>query len=172
VLASYPARIEAPRADNFGMALYAREPLAGGVEHLAVRVPAIVAETTVGGARLAIALVHPFPPMNGEALGDQLRHFDAVAARVRGFTAPFAILGDLNATPWSRAYARLRGATGACDTRAGFGAQTTYPADGWLLRIPIDHVLVACAIGVRDRRVGPDVGSDHLPVIADLVVPR
>jgi endonuclease/exonuclease/phosphatase (EEP) superfamily protein YafD len=25
---------------------------------------------------------------------------------------------------------------------------------------------------VLDRRIGPDVGSDHLPVIADLVVPR
>lgn len=171
-LESYPSRIEAPRPDNFGMALYARGPLAGGVEHLAVDVPAILAETSASGARLAIALLHPLPPVKRVLEDDQRRHFDAVAPRVRGFTAPFVVMGDFNATPWSRAFARLRGATGACDTRAGFGAQTSFPADSWLFRIPIDHVLVACSIGVRDRRIGRDVGSDHLPVIVDLLVPR
>ncbi len=172
VLAPYPSRIEVPRADNFGMALYARGPLTGATEYLEVRVPAILAEVSASGVRLGVALLHPVPPLDDELREDQLRHFDAVAARVRGFASPFVVMGDFNATPWSRAFARLRGATGACDTRAGFGAQTSFPADGWLLRIPIDHVLVACSIGVRDRRVGPDVGSDHLPVIADLVVPR
>jgi len=171
-LEAYPARIEAPRSDNFGMALYARDPLTGAAEHLAATVPAILAETSVGGARVALALLHPLPPVSAAVEETQLRHFDAVAARVRGAAAPFVILGDLNAAPWSRAFARLRGATGACDTRAGFGAQTSFPAGSWLLRIPIDHVLVACSIGVRDRRIGPDVGSDHLPVIADLLVPR
>jgi endonuclease/exonuclease/phosphatase (EEP) superfamily protein YafD len=171
-LAAYPARIEAPRDDNFGMALYARGSLVGAVEHLEVRVPAIVAEASIGGVRLAVALVHPVPPLDGALYDDQLRHFDAIAARVRGAAAPFLIMGDFNATPWSRAFARLRGDTGACDTRAGRGAQTSFPADGWLLRIPIDHILAACSIGVRDRRIGPDVGSDHLPVIADLIVPR
>ena len=172
-LAPYPSRIEAPRTDNFGMALYARGPLeGGGVEHLASDLPSIVAETAHGGARLGIVLVHPSPPLSGEWYDAQLRHFDAVAARARGFAGPFVIMGDFNATPWSRAFARLRGASGTCDSRTGFGAQTSYPADGWLLRIPIDHVLVACSIGVRDRRIGPPVGSDHLPVIADLVVPR
>jgi endonuclease/exonuclease/phosphatase (EEP) superfamily protein YafD len=171
-LEAYPSRIEVPRSDNFGMALYARGPLAGAAAYLAVRVPAILAEATVGPVRLGVALVHPVPPLDDELREDQLRHFDEVAARVRGFTAPFVLMGDFNATPWSRAFVRLRGATGACDTRAGFGAHTSFPAGGWLLRIPIDHVLVACSIGVRDRRVGPDVGSDHLPVTVDLVVPR
>jgi endonuclease/exonuclease/phosphatase (EEP) superfamily protein YafD len=154
-----------------------------------LRVPAILARAEVGGARLAIALVHPPPPLEDRARVEQLRHFDAIAGRIHAIAlgdpgaaeaagapgapkAPFLLMGDFNAAPWSRAFARLRGAAGACDTRAGFGAQTSFPADGWLLRIPIDHVLASCAIGVRDRRVGPAVGSDHLPVIADLAVPR
>jgi endonuclease/exonuclease/phosphatase (EEP) superfamily protein YafD len=41
---------------------------------------------------------------------------------------------------------------------------------GWL-RIPSDQVLVGGGIGVRDRRVGMDIGSDHMPVIADLDLP-
>lgn len=171
-LAAYPARIEAPRTDNFGMALYARGALAGGAEYLETTLPAILAEAVIGEVRLGVALLHPHPPLTEARRVEQLRHFDAVAARVHDLGAPFVVMGDLNATPWSRAYARLRGAIGACDTRAGFGAQATYPAGGGLLGIPIDHVLVACAIGVRDRRVGPDVGSDHLPVAVELVVPR
>ena len=62
----------------------------------------------------------------------------------------------------------LVGTTGLCDTRAGFGYQGSFPASSAILRIPIDHVLVSCEVGVRARRIGPDVGSDHLPVIVDL----
>jgi endonuclease/exonuclease/phosphatase (EEP) superfamily protein YafD len=81
-------------------------------------------------------------------------------------------MGDLNATPWSRPFRRFVGRSGLCDSRAGFGVQASFPAASALLRIPIDHVLVSCVIGVRNRRIGRDVGSDHLPVIVDLVLPR
>jgi endonuclease/exonuclease/phosphatase (EEP) superfamily protein YafD len=81
-------------------------------------------------------------------------------------------MGDLNATPWSRPFHRFVGRSGLCDSRAGFGVQASFPAASALLRIPIDHVLVSCVIGVRNRRIGRDVGSDHLPVIVDLVLPR
>jgi endonuclease/exonuclease/phosphatase (EEP) superfamily protein YafD len=81
-------------------------------------------------------------------------------------------MGDLNATPWSRPFVHLVESSGLCDTRAGFGVQASFPAASWLLRIPIDHVLASCGIGVQSRRIGRDVGSDHLPVIVDLVVPR
>jgi endonuclease/exonuclease/phosphatase family metal-dependent hydrolase len=40
------------------------------------------------------------------------------------------------------------------------------------MRIPIDHMLVSCSIGVASRRIERDVGSDHLPVVVDLVIPR
>jgi endonuclease/exonuclease/phosphatase (EEP) superfamily protein YafD len=32
-------------------------------------------------------------------------------------------------------------------------------------------VLISPEIEVRERTVGPDIGSDHRPVIIDLVVP-
>jgi len=38
-------------------------------------------------------------------------------------------------------------------------------------RIPIDHVLVPPEATVLRREVGPDIGSDHLPIEAEIVLP-
>jgi endonuclease/exonuclease/phosphatase (EEP) superfamily protein YafD len=40
-----------------------------------------------------------------------------------------------------------------------------------IVGLAIDHVLASPEIGVRDYLVGPDLGSDHLPVVAGLVLP-
>jgi endonuclease/exonuclease/phosphatase family metal-dependent hydrolase len=44
---------------------------------------------------------------------------------------------------------------------------------GWLsllLGIPIDHCLVSSDIGVAGFAHGPDLGSDHLPIVVDLTL--
>jgi len=166
-LAAYPARFEVPRADNFGMALYAREPFSATLEELGGGTPTIVATS----ARASFVVVHPLPPVSGAALERMSSQFAATAARVRALPGPVILLGDLNATPWSRELGALVADTGLCDTRAGFGLQATFPAWFAPARIPIDHVLADCSIGVADRRVERDVGSDHLPVVVDLVLP-
>jgi endonuclease/exonuclease/phosphatase (EEP) superfamily protein YafD len=171
-LAAYPSRIETARGDNFGMALYARTLLTGEVERLGTELPTIVASVELDGVALGVMITHPLPPVSARAVALHDIQFDAVAARARTLAPPLLITGDFNATPWSRAFTRLRERSETCDTRAGFGLQASFPANSWLLRIPIDHVLASCRIGVRDRRIGPDVGSDHLPVILDLVIPR
>src|SRR5688572_5389297 len=170
-LAGYAGRLEAPRSDNFGVALYARGPLDGAIEALGGPLPAVVARVAHGAAALGVVLVHPLPPVSGAALDAQHAVLDAAADRARALPAPAILLGDLNTTPWAPAFARLLARSGLCDTRAGFGLQATFPAGLALARIPIDHILASCTAGVRDRRIGPDVGSDHLPVIADLVLP-
>ena len=38
-------------------------------------------------------------------------------------------------------------------------------------KVRIDHVLVSPDWHVRSFRIGPDVGSDHFPVVADLLLP-
>ena len=170
-VASYPGRLEQPRADNFGVALYARKPLAGAIEQ-GGRLPRVVAQVGLDGAELAVLLVHPLPPVSGPSLAAQRATLEAVADRARAISTPLLIMGDFNATPWSSPFRRLVDRTGLCDSRAGFGIGASFPATSTVLRIPIDHVLVSCSIGVRERRIERDVGSDHLPVVLDLVVPR
>lgn len=169
-LTDYPGRIEEPRNDNFGVALYARGSVVGAAEEMGSGRPTIVAQVSIGTASLSAIVTHPWPPLNptaADALGLQL---DLIALRAR--TLPNAlVMGDFNTTPWARRFRRLLSASGLCDSRDGFGIQPTFPANLWLARIPIDHLLHACTIGVTGRRVERDVGSDHLPVIIDLVVP-
>jgi len=170
-LTSYSGRIEEPRSDNFGIAFYARGDVDGKVLELASPLPNVIADVSVGASRFSVILTHPLPPMSGAAVQQQQAQFDAVAAQARAAARPALVMGDFNATPWSRPFVRLLERSGLCDSRAGFGVQTTFPSSSTLLQIPIDHLLASCSVGVRDRRIGPDVGSDHLPVIVDLVVP-
>jgi endonuclease/exonuclease/phosphatase (EEP) superfamily protein YafD len=171
-VARFEGRLEKPRSDNFGVALYTRGPLVGSIEGLGVALPSVIGTVDLDGAKLSIILVHPFPPMSAAALAAQREQLDAVAARARSMAGPLVIMGDFNATPWSRPYRRLLTGSGLCDSRAGFGVQATFPASSAVLRIPIDHLLMSCSIGIADRRVERDVGSDHLPVVVELVIPR
>jgi endonuclease/exonuclease/phosphatase (EEP) superfamily protein YafD len=95
----------------------------------------------------------------------------AAAARFAAENAPTVLLGDLNCTPWSPAFGALLAASGLRDSAVGYGVRTTWLSALPFVGLPIDHVLVSRDIGVRDRRVEADIGSDHFPVIAELVLP-
>ncbi len=171
-LTRFPHRIEQPRDDNFGIALYSSLPMNAAVEQLGSLLPTVVASLDLAGTPLGIVLTHPIPPVRREPYDLQRAQLAAIAARVHSLGSSVIVMGDLNATPWSRPFRELVEASGLCDSRAGFGLQASFPAGSALLRIPIDHVLVSCSIGVRSRAIERDVGSDHRPVLVELVVPR
>jgi endonuclease/exonuclease/phosphatase family metal-dependent hydrolase len=91
-------------------------------------------------------------------------------ATVDALPGPVLLAGDLNDTPDSEAWRVLAG--GRVDA-AGTGSPATFPARAPRRRI--DAVLVDPSVGVRACRVvdGPDArrASDHLPVVADLLLP-
>lgn len=171
-LAAYPGQLTRPAEHNFGLALFARGSVSGSIVELGAPLPTILAEVAIGDARLTAVVAHLYPPMTSRWASYQTEQRDQIAARVRELAGPVILMGDFNATPWSRTFRGLVAETGLCDSRAGFGLQASWHTGIPLLRIPIDHLLASCTIGVRDRRIGPDVGSDHFPVIVDLVVPR
>jgi endonuclease/exonuclease/phosphatase (EEP) superfamily protein YafD len=170
-LQSYPQQITAPRSDNFGVALFTALPMTGAAESLGSDVPTVVATVERDGTPLRVVLTHPLPPVGPSQFASQVGQLAVIARRARTEAAPLIVMGDFNATPWSRPFRDFVATSGLCDTRAGFGSQASFPADSTLLRIPIDHVLVSCTIGVRSRSIERDVGSDHLPVLVDLVIP-
>lgn len=176
-MAGFRGRVEVDDPANFGLALYARGQLTSTVEQLGSSQATVVATVTLDelpAAPLTVVLTHPIPPMTEAAHAIHQRHLEAIGERIAELPHPLLLLGDLNTTPWTRAFAKLARTTGLVDTRRGFGVHPTYPAFpsfAKVVRIPIDHALVSPEIGVLDRRVERAIGSDHLPVLLDLALP-
>lgn len=98
-----------------------------------------------------------------------------LAGEIRTGTRPVILGGDLNAPEASLVVRTLleAGLRDAFST-AGFGYGYTY---GHALRpgfsfLRIDHLLVSPQIGVADCHAGGSQGSEHRPVIADLLLDR
>ncbi len=172
-LVPYPHRLEQPREDNFGIGLYSRVPWTDARVELYgdANVPSVRARIRLPRSEVTLLLTHPLPPISARYAKQRRLQLEAIYADRAQLPDPLVVFGDLNASPWSRDFRWFRQRMRLADTRRGFGVQRTWPAGSWLLRIPIDHCLVTPTIGVRSRRLGPNIGSDHLPVIVDLMVP-
>jgi endonuclease/exonuclease/phosphatase (EEP) superfamily protein YafD len=116
-----------------------------------------------------IVALHATRPL-GETADYRAQQLAVAAELAAAASGRTVLLGDLNCTPWSPAFDQLLLRTGLRDSGLGRGLPTTWPAGIPFIGLAIDHVLVGDEIGVADRRVGPGVGSDHYPVIADLVL--
>ncbi len=112
---------------------------------------------------------HPLAPTTADraALRDAQLEFAAEWASEQ--EGAFLVVGDLNASPWSWPFRRLVDDGSLRNSQIGFGLQPTFSANSFLLlRVPIDHLLHSQELRVRDRRLGPALGSDHFPLIVDL----
>jgi vancomycin resistance protein VanJ len=83
---------------------------------------------------------------------------------------PEIVAGDFNLPPDSAIYQHYWSEYGNAFAAAGlgFGYTEIPPMRRLRFGIRIDHILAAGAWRPRRCWVGPDVGSDHLPLIADL----
>lgn len=170
----YPHRLVVPRDDNFGLAVLSRWPLedARAVELGGTPRPNIVTRVRHAAGPFLLVATHPTPPYSAAASLENLAQLMAVADVAAAATLPCIVAGDFNATPWSHAYRTFAARCGLRDTALGRGVQPTWNARLAVPRIPIDHVFASPDVTVLDRRIGPDVGSDHFPVEAVLVLPE
>lgn len=160
---------------SFNIAFYSRYPLSTpelfapeGTTMHGARTTVTVGDTTV-----AVYGVHPIPPYDKTLAAQRQRYYDLLAQRIQRDTLPVIVAGDFNSTPWSPLFRDLLTQAGVQDSRKGHGVHSSWPTFvPQVLRIPIDHMLISPDIGVTDRFIGASAGSDHLPVIVDLVLPR
>lgn len=173
----WPYYLGRPQSGNFGIALYSKLPIGNPrSEFLAAHVPILLATVTApdssGERPVTIVGIHPIPPMLSLRSAPRERQFDVLAELVNKEHGARVVVGDFNATSWSPIFADFVTATGLCDSRRGWGVQPSWPASLPLpLRIPIDHCLISPELQIAGRRIGPDVGSDHLPVLVELAFP-
>lgn len=171
-LGAFPQRIEAPRNDPFGLALYSRPPLrARRVDELGTHpLPAFEAELELEGARATLVALHAPPPISAENAAERDRKIEDAVRLLRRAGGPALLLGDLNATPWGETLERTAFAQGFFDARLGQGLLPSWPADVPLLGIPIDHCLASREWRVLEAGLGAPCGSDHLGVVFELAL--
>jgi endonuclease/exonuclease/phosphatase (EEP) superfamily protein YafD len=173
VLDRYPHSVVVPRDDNFGVALFSRHPLT----NVAIRafggaaIPSLLATASINGIATRLAGLHPLPPGTAENARLRNAHLAAAAQEIGSGTGPVIVLGDLNTSPWSPWFKRFLREARLKNSSQGRGLFASWPVQFWPLRIPLDHCLVSPPIGVAAKTLGPDVGSDHLPIVVDLLLP-
>lgn len=140
-----------------------------GPDHI-VRL-AVEVELTLDGTPVSVLGVHPPPPMRHWAWDNR----NDILASIGRFAAesdrPLIVIGDMNTTPWSSGFTDMLETGGLANTQRGFGVQGTWPLKRKIpFTLPIDHCVVSEDWTVLDRRVGPETGSDHLPLTVTLAL--
>jgi endonuclease/exonuclease/phosphatase (EEP) superfamily protein YafD len=112
----------------------------------------------------------PSPRLPGAPVLWQTMQMAAIAQYAQSLPPERIIMGDFNSVAWGKAQAAFRAATGL-DNLGHF-------APTWTLQLPfvfrtqIDHVFTGGDPVVTRFAAGPDVGSDHLPVTAEIALKR
>ena len=118
-----------------------------------------------------VLITHPIPPISKGArvAGDE--QMQRLTERLKDDASPpLLVLGDLNATGWDLRLQPLREAK-MVEARLGHGFLPTWPADRPIFGIPIDHIYLPAGWESLDCRRGPQIGSDHFPLVCDLAWP-
>lgn len=161
----YPHRITEVRIDNFGIAYFSKIP--GHTSIVRDRItgfPSVLSHHVIVSDTLSIFATHPLPPLGQQRFELRNRHFSTIVDTCRRYNKHLIVLGDLNCSSFSVHFQKLKKALNLKDSRSGFGIQNTWHSKVPLLKTTLDHFLVSESIEVVDRSVGPNIGSDHLPI--------
>lgn len=166
----YPHHAEELEYGAFGYACFTRLP----TKSLATRFfahglfPSLVMELEHDGKPLTVIATHPPPPMSSHTAAIWQKQFIEIAKFASAIKNDLIVAGDLNATPWCHGIRLLQTGSGL-QFRS---ADPVWPPTWGLnlpMMIPIDHVLVKGELSIMQRTIGPDLGSDHRPVLVRLL---
>lgn len=127
----------------------------------------------LAGTKVTLISAHPPAPSSHRKWQDRNAEFGRLASEADDRREPMILIGDLNSSPWSWYFQDLLKKGRLIDSEVGHGLQPTWNA---LMRlppmVPIDHCLTSPEITVASRETGPRVGSDHLPLLVSVRLPR
>lgn len=167
-------RIEAGNRGN-GIAVYSRIKLDQS-ETLTLssdQRPSLLVKFPWAGRQVSLLATHPQNPFGTNRFEWRNEQLGNTAKLLNSLPAPKILIGDLNITMWSPYYQRLEAEAQLVNARAGHGVLPTWNANFRLpfLMIPIDHCLISRDVEVATIRTARNLGSDHLPLVVELVLP-
>ena len=168
-LPDYGHRCERVNEGPFGVAMLAKQPMTNPemIDLGHSWTPACRATIDLPSGTIGILGIHPPPPgLSRGRTAERNISLAAIPQALSSLPKNTIVFGDFNATPWNAAFRRLRS-----EARLSRGSTTswlpTWPARlPALLRVPIDHILVRGDLAVHEAKLGPNFGSDHLPLLA------
>jgi len=169
----YPYRKFLVREDPYGIGILSRWPLDAvtQVDLAEDGLPSLVGRLDAGGHGLQVLGLHTRWPITPSLARARDRSLREAARLVASHDLPVVALGDLNLTPYSPVFAEFLRQAGLRDGMDGHQWRPTWQVGFWPLALPVDHVLVSPEVCVERAEVGPSIGSDHRPVIAQLRLP-
>ena len=161
-----------PREDNFGAAIYCK-PAFSSAEILLLndreQAPSTRAQITANGKTLTVIGTHPLMPYCKYTWVGRNAYTLDLARLLSETEGPRVVTGDFNNTPWAFHLKRFMAISGLRNSAQGRLPQPTWPSFlPAIARIPIDHCFHSPDVRIIDRRVGPGIGSDHMPLIIDI----
>lgn len=159
----YPHRFGAPDS-CVGQALLSKQPFTAPkrfADHLGDTIM-LSATFQRDGVDFELGGLHLAFPLRPDR---QVVHMDQLIAELNGRPGPRIIAGDFNLTPFSWKLNKLAHATGL--RRHGTWL-ASWPSDFARPFFLIDNVMASPDFASAGVRIGPDLGSDHRPVIADI----
>ncbi len=174
-MADYPFRVLEPREHPYGMVVYSRHPISSeAVSELADGIPAtpdpvmVTVGVEVPAGTLHVTGLHPWAPVTPRRLARRNEQLAMAGDILAQFDAPKLVAGDFNATPWSAGLRAFLSQT----RLIGFNTRATWPVWLGFAGIPIDHAFASRDLRILDIETGPNIGSDHRPILIDVALAR
>jgi len=169
VLARYSTVLRAPRDDCYGMVFATRLRTTGAriLDLTTDDTPSVFADLlSPAGTLFHFVGLHPQPPVPGVDTQERDAQILYAARFARATDVPLVVMGDFNDAAWSDTTRVFKHYGRYLDPRRGRGLYPSFHAKNILVRCAIDQLYVTEEVAMVSFRLGPKVGSDHLPVIA------
>lgn len=173
LIKDYPHCLKEPLPNTYGLLLYSRFVIAeGAVKYLVEKdIPSIEAIVKLpSGQPVKVWCLHPKPPVPGEDSRSTAKDKELmkVAFKAKREKLPVIVMGDLNDVAWSYVTELFRKTSGLLDPRRGRGFYSTFSANLWFMRFPLDYVFCSSHFGLLRMQRLPHNGSDHFPMLSHL----
>lgn len=167
-LDEYKYRVSLPHDDNFGVLLLSKqEIIKSEIKYFCnYDIPTIYAIIKTQTDTIHVVLTHTVPPTSKLDFEERNLQFENLNRFVKN-KSNIIIAGDFNCSSFSANYSRILKKADLKDTRIGLGLQPTWPTWAPFLSVTLDHILVSKRINIINRKVLPEFGSDHLPVVLE-----
>jgi len=132
----------------------------------------VAAELRVGNRRVHVIGGHFAKPAGISRFEARNAGYEAVIRRVQDTNVPVIVAADFNATPLSPALLSFMRRSGLSTAQIGLPPRSSWPARLPYAGLLIDHVMVGKDWRILRMGAGEHVGSNHLPVYADLALSR